>query len=54
LLRSHFPTDKTLPADFMQQAEKIAGPEARTLVERYVGIPEADPQPESEPLPAQR
>jgi hypothetical protein len=52
LLRSRFPADNTLPADFVQRAEKLAGPEARTLIERYVGVSGADPQPE--PLPAQR
>lgn len=52
LLRSRFPADNTLPTDFVLQAEKLAGPEARTLIERYVGVSEADPQPE--PLPAQR
>jgi hypothetical protein len=48
LLRSRFSADNALPTDFVQQAEKIAGPEARTLIEQYVGISEADP------LPAQR
>jgi len=46
LLRCAFPTDNTLPPDFMQQAEKIAGPEASALIERYVGAPEAEPEPQ--------